>query len=294
MNLFQLRYFVKLAQEQHYTRAAKQLNITQPSLSHAISQLEEELGVQLFEKSSRNTHLTQFGRDFLECVENSLSILDNGIEAMKRNARGEGLIRLGFLRTLGISFIPELTARYLRENPQWNVQFTFHTDVTNKLLRGLQNREYDMVFASKPQEPEVFDYEPVEKQDLVLIVPRDHPLSKYHTIDLGDTLEYPYVFFEKDSGLRSVVDGLFEKIGKTPRIAYETDEDQVIAGMVASGFGIAVVPYMELLLRLNVKILQIAYPSWERKFYMVTQKHIYLSPAVEKFREYVCRVSQER
>ncbi|MFQ8688826.1 MAG: LysR family transcriptional regulator [Blautia sp.] len=287
MNLFQLRYFVRLAHECHYTRAAEQLCITQPSLSHAISQLEAELGVKLFEKGSRHIRLTAFGRDFLECVESSLSILDNGVESLRRSAKGEGVIRLGFLRTLGVTFIPELAAAYQREYPERNVQFTFHTDVTQKLLNGLRDRVYDLVFASRPRDEGSFECTAVEKQDLVLIVPRDHPLADRYCVNLEDTLAYSHIFFERDSGLRTVVDGLFEKIGRFPMVAYETDEDQVIAGMVANGFGIAVVPYMELLLRLNVKILQISYPSWERKFYMVTQKGIYLSPAVENFRQFV-------
>lgn len=287
MNLFQLRYFVRLAHECHYTRAAEQLCITQPSLSHAISQLEAELGVKLFEKGSRHIRLTAFGRDFLECVESSLSILDNGVESLRRSAKGEGVIRLGFLRTLGVTFIPELASAYQREYPERNVQFTFHTDVTQKLLNGLRDRVYDLVFASRPRDEGSFECTAVEKQDLVLIVPRDHPLADRYCVNLEDTLAYSHIFFERDSGLRTVVDGLFEKIGRFPMVAYETDEDQVIAGMVANGFGIAVVPYMELLLRLNVKILQISYPSWERKFYMVTQKGIYLSPAVESFRQFV-------
>ncbi len=76
MNLDHLRYFVKLAEVRHYTKAAEQLGISQPSLSHAINQIEAELGVPLFEKSGRNTTLTRFGEEFLSCAENSLSILD--------------------------------------------------------------------------------------------------------------------------------------------------------------------------------------------------------------------------
>lgn len=95
MNLYHLRYFVQLAHTRHYTRAAEQLCITQPSLSHAISQLENELGLPLFEKTGRNTELTRFGEQFLECAERTLSTLDEGVEELKRVSRGEGLIRLG-------------------------------------------------------------------------------------------------------------------------------------------------------------------------------------------------------
>ena len=94
MNLTHLRYFAELAHTHHYTRAAQNLCITQPSLSHAIFKMEEELGVPLFEKNGKNTVLTVFGEQFLRSVENSLKTLDDGIDFLQRTARGEGVIRL--------------------------------------------------------------------------------------------------------------------------------------------------------------------------------------------------------
>ncbi len=76
------------------------------------------------------------------------------------------------------------------------------------------------------------DFTPVSQQDLVLIVPGGHPLAKHHTVDLADTLDYPYIFFGPGSGLRHVVDGMFKKLGAAPTLAYEVTEDQVIAGLV--------------------------------------------------------------
>lgn len=287
MNLLHLRYFAELAHTLHYTRAAEHLCITQPSLSHAITQLETELGVPLFEKSGRNTTLTRFGEQFLDCVEHSLSILDQGVDALQRVARGEGLIRLGLLRTLGIELVPSLAARFLASNPGQDIRFTFHTDVTQHLLEGLAAKRFDLLFCSRPPAELGFTSIPVDRQDLVLIVPRTHPLAQFHTVDLAQTLPYPQVYFAQDSGLRAVVDDLFAQINAAPQIAYETEEDQVIAGLVAQGFGIAVVPYMELLLRLNVKILQISHPVWERNFYLVSDDHSYHSPAVRRFRQFI-------
>ena len=241
----------------------------------------------LFDKSSRKTKLTVFGEQFLSCVESCLNTLDQGIESLQLAAKGDGLIRLGLLRTLRIEYIPNLIASYLKEHPDRDIRFTLETDMTQRLLKGLEEQRLDIVFSSPPASPDNFDTVAVSRQDLVLIVPKDHPLASRHVIDLRETLEYPYVHFKKDAGLRAVIDGLFQKIGTQPEIAYEIDEDQVIAGMVAAGFGIAVVPYMELLHRLNVKIIQISYPVWERNFYMVTNPESYLPPVVENFRQYV-------
>lgn len=294
MNLFHLRYFVKLAYTKHYTRAAEELCITQPSLSHAINQLENELGLPLFERTGRNTELTRFGVQFLETAEAALAALDSGVDELKREARGEGLIRLGFLRTLGVEFVPKLARGFLDRNPGRDIRFTFSTGtgLTNDLLNGLKERKYDLVFASKPPDDEDFEAVAVERQDIVMIVPRLHPLAGLHSVNLADTLQYPLVAFGRSSGMRGVVDDMYRRIGAEPRIAYETAEDQVVAGLVAQDFGIGVVPYMDMLLRLDVKILQIASPDWERSFYMISSRRGFMPPAVREFRKYVLETCQ--
>lgn len=287
LNLFYLRYFVTLAHVRHYTKAAEQLCIAQPSLSHAIAQLEKELGLPLFEKSGRKTTLTRFGEEFLVCAEHTLATLNAGIASLQRSARGEGLIRLGLLRPLGVEFIPRLAAGFLRENPGLDIQFTFHSGVTQALLDGLSARKYDLVFCSQPPESLHFTAIPVQKQDLVLITPKDHPLSDRHAVDLAETVPYPQVFFAKSAGIRAVVEQMFAQIGAVPQIAYETEEDQVVAGLVAQGFGIAVVPYMDLLLKLDLKILQISSPPCERKLYMVNDGSVFMPPSVSRFRQFL-------
>ena len=287
MNLDYLRYFVKLAQVGHYTRASEQLNISQPSLSHAVRQLEEELGVPLFERQGRNTQLTQFGEEFLDCAARTLATLDEGVISLRRKAKGEGLIRLGFLRVLGTDYVPRLAARFLAARPDRQLQFTFHSGRTQELLEGLADRRYDLVFCSRPAPELGLTAVPVRAQELVLIVPPGHPLAGRAGVSLAEAAPYPMVCFSRDSGLRAVVDELFDSLGVCPQVAWETEEDQVVAGLVSQGFGISVVPYMELLLRLDVKILQISRPVWERNFYLVSNDRFYLPPAVRQFRQYV-------
>lgn len=287
MNLLHLRYFAELAQTLHYTRAAERLCIAQPSLSHAISQMEGELGVPLFEKIGKSIVLTHFGEQFLACTQQTLSTLDSGVDALQRAGRGEGLIRLGLLRTLGEDFVPGLAASFLKQYPEKDIRFTFNTGTTSQLLDGLSSRRFDLIFASQPPADLGLTSIPVSRQDLVLITPRKHPLAQFHTIDLAQTIPYPQIYFTKGSGLRYVVDGLFRQIGQEPQIAYETEEDSVIAGLVSHGFGIAVVPYMEMLHRLDVKIMQISNPAWERNFYLVSNDRSYLSPAAREFRQFI-------
>lgn len=287
MNLDHLRYFVKLAEVGHYTRAAQQLCITQPSLSHAIRLLETELGVPLFEKTGRNTALTPYGREFLECCRRSLSALDQGVASLRHSAQGNGLIRLGFLRPLGTRYVPTLAARFLAARPDKQIHFEFHTERTQPLLEGLLDQVYDLVFCSRPSPELGLTAVPVTRQDLVVIVPKGHPLADRQAVDLTDTLPYPQIHFTRSSGLRQVVDELFAAAGGAPQIAYETEEDQVIAGLVAQGFGIGVVPYMDLLLKLELAILQISSPPYQRDFFLVHNDALFLPPAARDFRQFV-------
>lgn len=287
MNLDHLRYFVKLAEVRHYTRAAEQLCISQPSLSHAINQLESELGVPLFERSGRNTTLTRFGEEFLECAQRSLDALDVGIGSLQRSARGEGVVRLGFLRTLGVDYIPKLTADFLAADPDCGIQFSFHSDLSGGLIDGLLQRRFDLVFCSEPDPSLGLSAVPVTSQELVMIVPKSHSLAGLESVDLADTLQYPAVFFAEGSGLRRVIDRMYDKVGGKPASVIETEEDEVIAGLVSAGFGAAVVPYMDLLQKLDISVLKISSPPYRRDFFMVQDESVFLPPAAQRFRSFV-------
>ena len=149
------------------------------------------------------------------------------------------------------------------------------------------DRRFDLIVCSIPPEEMHLTAVPVTRQDLVLIVPKNHPLALRHSVDLAEALPYPQVYFSKGSGLREVVDGLFSAAGGAPQIAYETEEDQVIAGLVAQGFGIAVVPYMDLLLKLDLAILEISSPPYKREFFLIHNDELFLPPAARDFRQFV-------
>lgn len=294
MNLYHLRYFVTLAHMEHYTKAAEALLITQPSLSHAIATLEDELGIRLFEKVGRNIRLTKYGQSFLEDTEASLRILDSGINNMKMTGAGEGVIELAFLRTLGIRIVPKLVKDFLAANPGRSIHFNFSTDsgLSPDLVAGVKSKKYDLAFCSKMEKEPSVEFVPFASQELVVIVPTDHPLAQRDSVHLAETLPYPHILFKHKSGLRPIIDGIFSKIGAMPEVIYEMEEDQVVAGFVAQGFGIAVVPKMALLDNINVKILYIDYPKWERNFYVATMKDAYRAPIVEEFRQFAIENAQ--
>jgi DNA-binding transcriptional LysR family regulator len=146
MNLYHLRYFVTLAHMEHYTRAADLLAITQPSLSHAISSLESELGVKLFKKNGRNVTLTKYGKSFLTDAEDILQKLDASVGSLQLAGKGEGHIDIAFLRTLGSDFVPRILRRFLDENQGKQIDFALHCDkvITNEILKGIKEQKYDI------------------------------------------------------------------------------------------------------------------------------------------------------
>lgn len=288
MNLYHLRYFVTLAHLEHYTKAAEILAITQPSLSHAISSLEKELGVKLFEKDGRNVALTKCGQAFLTDVEQSLEMLDSSVNKLKMTGLGEGRIDIGMLRNLS-STVPKFVKDFLDSNPNKDVHFHFHTStgLTPDIVRGLKERQYDIAFCSMMDNEPLIEFTPISRQELVLIVPKGHPLEDRDSIDLHETLSYPQVIFSKQSSLRPVIDRLFEMCGGYPQSEYALEEDQAIAGLVSEGFGIAVVPRMPILDYMPVKTIEIVKPGWERTFYMATLKNVYQAPVVQNFKTFV-------
>jgi DNA-binding transcriptional LysR family regulator len=288
MNLYHLRYFVTLAHLEHYTKAAEILGITQPSLSHAISSLEEELKVRLFEKDGRNVVLTRWGNVFLKDVEEILAHLDSSVANLKMTGSGNGTIDIGCIRVLGASYVPGLMREFVKANPDKNISYRLHCEggLSADIIEGLKNRQYDIAFCSKYKDDPSIDFVKVASQDLVMAVPIDHPLAAQDSIKLKDTLAYPQILFDRRSGLRDIIDSLFAKAGGYPDCIMEIEEDMVIAGLVSQGFGIAVVPDMHIFHELPIKTLTITEPVPERDFYMASLKGTYFAPLVMSFKEF--------
>lgn len=290
MNLNHLQYFVKLAHLEHYTKAAKDLSITQPSLSHAISSLEEELGTKLFEKQGRNVSLTKYGKIFLKYVEKSLEYLQEGIDKTKAlTCATSGLIDLGYIYTLEAEFMPIMVRKFLEENKDKNFGFTFSSNNTKSIIDGLKSERYDLGFCSKIEYDNDIEFIKVKQEELVVVVPKNHELSKYKEIDLIKTVDFKQIAFVKSSGLRKVIDNLFNQIGKSQNISYEVENDNSMAGLVSEGFGIAVMPNIPFLNYFNVDVIKLKSPVYTRNIYMAKLKNKYLSPAVDEFSKFVIK-----
>ena len=287
MNLRQLQYFRVLAKMEHITQAAAKLNITQPSLSHAISELEKELGTYLFEKQGRNIRLTKYGRFYLDYVIRALDELEKGEKNLRDLIHpSSGKIDLAFIYTLGPHFVPKMIEEFSSQETYEGISFSFHQGNTKNIIEDLKDEKCDLAFCSfLENEPDV-EFIPLVEQEIVVIVPYNHPLSSFDSIDLADTQPYPFVFFNEGSGIRPIIDNLFARVGVSPKIACEVEEDHTMAGLVAVNYGIAVMPRISSLEHYNVKILTIHNPPHQRFIYVASIKNRYISPAASQFRNF--------
>lgn len=278
---------MKLAHLQHYTNAAGELHITQPNLTHAIHGMEEELGVCLFEKKGRNVALTKYGEEFLGYAEQSLAVLDYGIEKMKQVSEGRETIRLGFLRTLGTAFVPGLLAEYAQTDAGKKVSFVCYDGITRELTEMLKRQECDLIFSSGDEKESNIEFIPVVRRPLYLIVARESPLAGREEISLQETEDLPYILFHPKTGMRQFTDHLFAQHHFTPKCLMEIEEDEVIAGFVGKNFGVSIMHDMDILDTMPVKKLRLQGIQDEKVFCLGYLKEHVHSPAIREFIRYL-------
>ncbi|MGN0997119.1 MAG: LysR family transcriptional regulator [Candidatus Ventricola sp.] len=236
MNLNHLIYFNTLAVTQHYARAAAELYISQPSLSHAIAALEQELHVRLFERSGRGVRLTAEGRLFAEYVREALSTLDAGIAALA----DLNDLRLGSIITLSSDYIPQLVARCAQRLP--SLRLHLFTGPSQSLLDSVEGGFYHAAICSRLPGYKSLTFIPLLSQPWLLLAPQDHPLRRLdRPATLADVAAWPLITYRAGNPVRALIDDAFAAASLRPSIVYELDDETAIGGMVSGGMGVAIV-----------------------------------------------------
>lgn len=246
LELRHLRYFVAVAEELNFTRAAERLHIAQPPLSTQIRLLEEELGAQLFERDKRRVYLTQAGREMLERARAILAAAEQAKDAVRRTASGEtGELRLGYVPSaMFTEVLPGVIRRFQKRYPR--VRLHLHEVPSIEQLYALHNRELDVGILRRPDMaiPAGVRLEEWYQAPLVAALPKAHRLAARDELRIADLKDEPLILFPRQSGIGlywRVVD-LCVKAKFRPRIARETRDYAVMIGLVSAGVGIALVP----------------------------------------------------
>ena len=267
MNTDYLHYFSTLAELQHYGNAAKALNISQPGLSHAIRSLEEEFGLPLFEKTGRNVRLSPYGVELKKHIDVILNGLDELDQKISDFHREDKVIRIASVYPLAGSFIPELIQSCSVKFP-----FAIYNGMTPDILHGLENMTYDLGFCSAQPSSELFEYCSVQKSYVGIVVPKGHELIIKETFSFRDITTYPQIFFTRTSPMRKLQEQIYKDYQISAAPACEAEEIEVILNMIEHGFGISVLPYLDIFKNRNVDVLPLSETKWESTFYAIRRR----------------------
>jgi DNA-binding transcriptional LysR family regulator len=243
MELRHFQYFVAVAEELHFGRAAARLKMTQPPLSQQIKHLEAEVGVPLLMRTQRRVRLTPAGEAFLEEARRVLKAADHAVAAARRAAKGEvGRLTVGFVGSATYDVLPVILREYRRRCP--DVQVSLQEMPTPAQVEALRAGEIDIGMVRPPLSEPWLLVEVLQESECVLAIPRTHPLAEQESISLDDVREVPFVLLSRSTwaNLYDEILGLCWENGFSPRISQEAKEFQTVIGLVAGGMGIAVVP----------------------------------------------------
>ena len=288
MTLLQLQYFKTLARVLHYTHAAAELHIAQPSLSYSIKELEKELGVKLFEKDSRHVRLTGYGEQFLPYAEQALAMIDEGVGGLRQMAgSAQQIVRLGYFHSISASLIPSVMMGIYNQEKNQSIRFQFTEAPSFDLFQQLKRGEIDLSFCL--HQDEELESVTLMRQPLYLAVPEHHPLAGRESVSFDDFAREPIVMLDKPSSLRTQLDQVYAQRGLTPDVVFEVRECNAALQYVVLRFGVSVLPWVPAMENEKVVVLPISdeNTAFVRTVLLTWAKKRPLSPAARRVRDYI-------
>jgi len=279
MEIHQLRYFCAIVRARSFTRAAEQLGIAQPSLSQQIQRLEKRLGTPLFERLGRSVRLTSAGEGLHRLA---VGILQQVAEAETRIAalnEGYDTLRVGVIPTIMPYFIARRIGDFLHRFPRVNPQFREET--TSQLVEALQAGEIDLAVVSLPVSKVDVVCSELFREELLLVVPRKHPLSAHPPVNLQDLRNERLLLLKEGHCLRDDVLTACTRAKAKLQSVFETNQMESIFELVRSGFGLSVVPEMASSNAAGCALVRLHNKSYRRIGYIRARRHLVSRPMRE-------------
>lgn len=290
LTLRQLTVFEAVARYLNFTRAAEELHLTQPAVSMQIKQLEDSVGLPLFEQLGKKIYLTQAGREMFGYSRSIAQLLSEAEEVMEQiKGVQRGHLDISVASTANY-FATRMLAAFVHANPS----ITFSLDVTNRetLLRQLEANERDLVIMGRPPARMDLTAEPFMDNPLVVIAPPDHPLVGTGKVPLERLQQETFVVREQGSGTRIAMERFFSERGITLTTGMEMSSNEAIKQAVEAGLGLGLVSVHTMALELESQRLVVlnveSFPIL-RHWYVVHRRGKRLSPAAQAFTDFILR-----
>jgi LysR family transcriptional regulator, hydrogen peroxide-inducible genes activator len=241
MDLDQLRYFLKVAERQSFTRAAADLAISQPALSRSVQKLEEELGQPVFERSARAVTLTDAGQLLQARVRQALTLLDDTKAEITDDGR-TGRLRVGAIPTVAPYYLPEVLNRFTRSFPEASIMV--REDTTAVLLKACADGELDLAILALPVAAPYLEIEKLFDEELLLVMPPDHQLAEKTTIRITDVEPYPFILLDEAHCLTDTIVSFCKQRSFQPVAVERTSQLATIQELVSLSHGVSLIPDM--------------------------------------------------
>jgi DNA-binding transcriptional LysR family regulator len=294
-NLNDLQAFRAVAELSNFRKAAEALHVSQPAFSRRIEKLEEALGVQLLERTTRRVSLTSVGRDFDRKVQQLLDDLDHtllGIRGVATTRMGE--VTIACVPSAVYYFVSQVISRYHERYPKVRVRILDAS--ANEVLTAVSRSEADfgLNFVGA-QEPDI-EFKPLMEERFVAACRRDHPLAKKRRVTWTELAQYDYISVSKASGNRLLLDQALSGLSGRPQAIYETQHVTTMLGLVEAGLGVAAVPSIAMPaadhpLLVSVPLLD---PVISRRIGLIQRKGRALSPAAQQLYAFFSEMKARR
>ncbi len=283
MELHQLQYFLAVARHLHFTRAAEELHVAQPSVSQQIRKLEAELGTKLFHRMKRHIALTAAGEALLPRARRILAEMEEArLEIQELSGLTKGSLTVGSTPSVGTHLLPQAIAQFHQAHPGITLLFREAGSLT--LVQSLEAGELDLAIVTMPVRNPVLETVPLLEEQLVLAVPPGRFLVPDGEVSLADLKDVPFVMFQEGYDLREVTLSACRKAGFEPKVVIEGGEMDSVLRFVSAGLGVALVP--EMVARepaTGFVAVPLAEPRLTRKLAIARRRDRYMSSAARQF-----------
>ncbi len=292
MEMHQLRYFIAVAEEGNFTRAAEKSFVSQPSLSSQIIKLEEELGQKLFNRLGRRAELTEAGRILERRARSILLDVQNAEKEIKLSVGDvSGKLSVGSTPSVAPYLIPAVIAYCQKRYPDLEIRFT--EDLRRPLIRELVEGDLEVAICSYPGDNALIEAEPILEEPLFLVANESHPLAKKAKVSINDFKDEPLVMLGESNTLGEKVLEFFDRNDFKPKIECICSQVSTVKALVHNNVGLAILPEMARVMSegYDIKFKSLTSSRMNRLVFALTYSKRYLSPGgrafIEALRQYI-------
>lgn len=286
LKLRQLEYFLAVSESLHFSNAAGELSVSQPTLSHQIAELEAQIGTRLFNRNGKSVTLTEGGSTLQVYARRALAELASARDALQElEGLKSGLLRIGVSQSFVRKLLPPILAEFMGDYP--GIRLAVNEQTAAEIEQQLAAGALDIGIAFAPAVLEETELEPLLEERLVLAMRTAHPVADQRQVAFASLEEHAMAMLNKDYSTRRIIDGYIESVGFSPRVVCETNSIAVLLGVVQSSDVVTIVPEGAVNASERLAVVPLTAPSPTRTTALLWSRHNFRTKAARAFAELI-------